>query len=617
MEQPHNVGDYVRKAERDFIRGTTRISKYVNHSMNETLERIDAYMNSVHISGQFDALNREKPFFNICVAAVNTWYRATDIDRSNIKVSATASHDWTKSLFATYLLQDWMKREGFGSFLNEWGRTLARYGSAVTKTIKNKNGLSITVVPWSRLIVDPVDFENNPVIEVIELSESELIQRINTHGYDRQQVKALIDAHQVVRRTKDLQNKDNRAYYYRLYEVHALWEKSKLTGQEPDDETLEEFVQQMHVISFVGNRNGREVAFEDFTLIKGEEDRNPYRITHLIKEDNRTLSRGAVESLFDAQWMQNHTVKQMKDQLDMASKLVFQTADQNFVGRNVITDIETGDIFINAPNTQLTKVDNSGHDLTGLQSYAVMWKQLGNEITGVSDAMLGAAPKAGTAWRQTEAMLAENHSLFELMTENKGLALEQMLREDVIPYLKRKLVGNKEQIRAILDRQNLQQVDAAFVPVEAVRRYNERTKQHVVDFIMGNTQEPPQQFNPQTEQQAVQEDLTKLGNTRFFTPDELGNIDWATALKDLEWELDIDITGEMQNRAEALQTLNTALQVIMNPMYAQSKQAQMVVGKILEQTGVMSPLEVSSLPIPTPMQPASLDGSSGQLQPKQ
>jgi hypothetical protein len=51
--------------------------------------------------------------------------------------------------------------------------------------------------------------------------------------------------------------------------------------------------------------------------LRARERKDPYMITHLIEEDGRTLSIGAVEYLFDAQWMQNHTVKNMKDLLDL------------------------------------------------------------------------------------------------------------------------------------------------------------------------------------------------------------------------------------------------------------------------------------------------------------
>jgi hypothetical protein len=121
------IGELVRKAETDFISGTTQTSKYVSESLYEDINRIEAYLNSKHISGETDSLGREKPFFNIVLAARNIWFRATDIDRKDIRVKATKRQDYIRTFLATIHLQDWMRRTNFGKFLNDWGITLASY----------------------------------------------------------------------------------------------------------------------------------------------------------------------------------------------------------------------------------------------------------------------------------------------------------------------------------------------------------------------------------------------------------------------------------------------------------------------------------------------------------
>lgn len=55
-----------------------------------------------------------------------------------------------------------------------------------------------------------------------------------------------------------------------------------------------------------------------------------------------------------------------------------------------------------------------------------------------------------------------------------------------------------------------------------------------------------------------------------------------------------------------MDTLNTTLQVIANPAYAQNPQAQKIVGKILALTGVMSPVEVANMSATQPqLQPVA------------
>lgn len=576
----------VRKMEEDFKFGNTKLSRYVNHSISETLEKVYAYLNSTHTTGKYDSQDQEKPFFNIVVAAANIWFRATDIDRKNIKIRATKQSQWLDALIATAKIQDWMRRTRYGAFLNDWGRVLSRYGSAPLKFVRNSKGLSIQVIQWSHIICDAVDFDSNPKIELMELTEGELRKRIETHGYSEEAVEQLVEAAQV-RETRDRIKKDNKSGYFKLYEIHGLLSKKLLTGNESDKN---KFVQQMHVISFIETGRGRQREYADFTLIKGEEEKDPYMITHLIKEDDRTLSIGAVEYLFDAQWMQNHSVLAMKKQLDLASKLIFQTADQSFVGRNALNDIENGDIMVHQDNRPLTQINNGSHDLVSWQNYAVQWKSLGNEIVGISDAMLGAAPKAGTAWRQTEALLEESHSLFELMTENKGFYIEDMFRNWIIPYIVETELDTAEEIMAVLDAHDIQRVDKRYVHNAAVEDFNAQVVDNVTKGVVSN-------LNLDQMKQDMQASLQELGNERSFIPSkDIALKTWKKHWKDLEWDLEIDVTGEQQNVQEAMTTLNSALKMVLTPGYDENPKAQMIVGKILELSGAMSPVEVQSMP---------------------
>lgn len=588
----NSIGEVVREMEQNFINGTgTVMSKYVTSDLYEDINKIYAYLNSKHLSGETDSQGREKPFFNIVNASRNIYYRATDIDRKHIEIKATKSSDVVKAFLATALIQDWMRKENFGAFLNDWGLDLAGFNSAVVKFVEKDGELHSMVVPWSRLIVDPINFDANPKIEILELTEAQLYQR----NYDKEMVEKLCDAVEA-RELTDGTKKDNKSNYIKLYEIHGLLPLSYLTG---DDKDEDEYVQQMHVISFVASKE--KGKYDDFTLASGREEQDPYMLTSLLPATDGSISLdGSVKNLFEAQWMMNHTAKSIKDQLDIASKLIFQTSDGNFVGRNVLSAIEQGDILIHKMNEPLTQVNNQSHDISAQQSFSNMWKGLANEINGVSESMMGNVAPSGTAWRQVEALLQESHSLFELMVENKGLYLEQMLRRFVIPFVKKKIDTAKE-ITAILDAHNITKIDAMYVPEEAKRRFNQKAVEQVIKALeTDDLSQAPQPFNPEQEQAAVKEELAPLGNQRFFKPSDADNVTWKEALKDLEWELEVNITGEAVDKQTVLTTLSTALNAIVNPAYANNPQAQLVVGKIMSATGVISPLEIASLPAPEP-----------------
>lgn len=589
MFEAKDIGDIIRKQESDYQDGTTIISEYVDFDLQQNLAKIDAYTNSRHTSGETDAMGRDKPFFNICTSAINTWYRATDIDRSQIRVTAGKLEDTVKALVATQKLQEWMKKERFGAFLNKWGRSLAKNGSTVLKFVEKDGTLVPMVMGWQDIIIDAVDFYGNPVIEIIYLTPAQLKQR---KGYDQEMVKKLMDTREA-RETSNQVDKDDKADYIKVYEIHGNLPKSLLTG---DDEDCNTYVQQMHVVSFVKGKE--EGEYDDFTLASGQEKKSPYMITHLIEEEGRSQSIGAVEHLFEAQWMNNHSIKQIKDHLDLASKLIFQTADPTFAGQNALQAIETGDILVHAMNQPLTQANNASHDIASIQSFGQQWKALGQEITGVSEAMLGGTPKAGTAWRQTEAILQESHDLFELMTENKGLHIVDMFTDYIIPYIKRTQLNNSDEIMAVLEGNDIKKIDAEHIKVETEKRVKEEVKEALLQG------EIPVDLGVEQTQETIQQELSELGNTRSLKPSDISDMEWKEYFKDMEWDLEVDVTGEAKNVQEAMTTINTILQITAaNPQALEDPRFKILLNKALNLTGAVSPLEMTQIEAAQPPEP--------------
>jgi len=581
IQQNSDIGALVRKTEQEFISGTTHRSKYVDTSLYNDINTIDAYLNSVHISGKYDSLGREKPFYNIVNMARNVWYRATDIDRKNIIITPSKVKDTILSFFATIKLQKWMKEADFGTFLNRWGLVLAAYNSAVVKMVEANGKLSAMTVPWNRIYCDELDFDGNPKIEIIELTPGQLRQR---EGYDQEMVESLIAAQQS-RTDSEGRQKDQKNNYIKLYEIHGNLPLSFLTGEEKDQK---KYAQQMHVISFQEKKEKGE--YDDFTLYKGKEKKDVYMLTWLIPSEDGSISLwGSVKNLFEAQWMTNHTAKSIKDYLDLASKIIWQTSDGNLQGQNVLQSIETGDFIIHAPNQPLTLVSTNPQNTMVFENYGRQWEELGNKINGISESMLGSNPPSGTAWRQTEALLTEGHSLFDLMTENKGLAIEKMLREFIIPHLKKQF-DDKDEIVADLDDYGVDKIDEIFINSQAVKRANEKIVQMVLD---DETDDIDSQAIIGQEKQGLQEMLGAMGGKRFYRPDDIDQKTWKKLLNDFEWEIDFDITGEGKDKQSALATLNTVFQIIgRNPAILQDKNGKMLFNEILNLTGAISPLRI-------------------------
>ena len=582
-----SIGEVIRIAEKDYINGTTTISKYVDASMSEEISTIGAYLNSKHISGEQDSQGRDKPFFNIVTAAVNIWYRATDIDRKDIRFKATKASDYLLSFLATAKLQEWMRKSLFGQFLNKWGLSLARYGSSVLEFIEANGELNMSVLSWNNLIVDSVDFNANPLVKILYLTPAELRKK---KEYDQELVEKLIESSAESRETLDRQKKDNKNNYIKIYEIHGELEKSYLTGKESDDG---EYVQQMQVVSCVSKEKGK---YDDFVLYNGKEKKS-HMITHLIEAEGMTLSMGAVKHLFQAQWMVNHSEKNTKDYLDAISKVIYQTADPNYANKNVLNDIEHGFIAVydatKAPSG-LTQIQHSTSDITAFQNFATRWQNLAQEISSTPDILQGKSLPSGTAYRQAAIIQQESHSNFEIMVENKGMYIEQMMRDFIIPYLKKQL-NTKEEVVATLEDYGIEELDRAFIPREAAKRFNRKA----VEAVLNDSELP----NYEQEIGQVTQELNT--GVRFFKPDEADKETWKDILDGFDWDsLEVDVTGEQGDKNTILTTLSTILQTIAtNPMILQNPDAKMIFNEILEISGNVSPIKFKKPAMPMAQPP--------------
>lgn len=591
MTQNSDIGAIVRQAEQDWTAGNVQVSKYVTQNFYEDINTIEAYLNSKHISGPTDEMKREKPFFNIVLAARNIWFRATDLDRKNIRGKAMKEKDQLASFLYTAHVQKWMKDTRFGRFLNDWGLYLASYNSAVVKFVENSDGLHASVMDWNKMIVDVIDFDANPKIEVLELTPAQLRRR---KGYDKEMVKKLIEA-QSSRTTPEGQTKDLKNNYIKLYEVHGELPLSYLTGERKDEET---YVQQMQVVSFMANKETGK--FDDYVLIKGREKQDPYMLTWLIPSVDGSISlMGSVKTLFDAQWMNNHTAKNQKDILDFISKLVLQTNDPNFANKNVLDNIEMGQIMVYAKDANpLTVVNNSNssYAVTALQNFGMQWKNLAQELTSTPDVLQGKDMPSGTAWRLGGLVQQEAHSNFEVMTENKALHLEEMFRRYITPYLLKKM-DTTDEIVATLDAYGIDKIDERYIANEAVDRFNRKA----VEAVLNDDELPSlEQERLGVEQEMAGED------SRFIRPSKIPTKTWKEVMKDFEGEITYEITNENTDKQATMDTLSTVFQTLATPggqAAIQTPDGKFVFNKILEETGRISPVELKNKPAMPMAQP--------------
>lgn len=574
-----NIYTLIKKQEERLISGKPiKIGKYATHNHLEKINTILAYINSQHISGPLDSQGREKPFFNIVIPAVNVWYKATDIDEKDILFRPTEGKNRFKAFIATVMLRNWMRgytnkgkiQDNFGLFLNEWGYNLAVFGSAVAKFIERDDYLYSTIVPWDRIICDPVDFDSAPVIEKVYYTPDEL----KMMPFDEEAVKEVLQRFEKRERRTNLAGEDIDASdeYIGVYELHGVLPLSYLTGKESDKDIYQ---QQMHVVYMDKGRGKRNLA--GITLYAGKEEKHPYMIAHLLKQPGRTLSIGAVEYLFDAQWMVNHSIKLAKDQLELGAKTLTQTSDAQFLGRNITVDVDVGDILVTDDNKPLQRVDTTPTAVPFLTQFLNIWKENGRDIVGAYEAITGETMPTNTPYRLGAILNIESHNLFDIMRESKGLYLEKMLRNYVLPYFKKKL-NNADEVVLHLEGKEIADFDQLALPMNLAEELKAR-------LLTGEL--------PTREEllETVQKRNELMGNLRAI---RVASKTWREYFADLDMDaIEVDITGEKKNRAAFFSLANALLQLlIQNPTALENPDARLIINQIMDEAGYISPLEM-------------------------
>lgn len=566
-------------------------------SQYETLQKIENFSHSKFSSGQTDSRGNPKPFFNITKGKVNIAIRATDIDRKDIKMKETSSEDYFRSFVASKYNQELMKKMRLQDYLNAWGERLPKYGSVITKIVEKKGELSIAVLDWHNVVCDPVDFASAPIIEKLTLTPAQLRLKVN-EKWDASQIEQLIEAKQEPRKTLKGKVIYEDPAYITVYELHGLLPNAYLEDT-PRNADWTKYSRQMQVVAWhINDKKERE----DFTLYRGKEKKNPYSKSDWVKADGRTLGVGVVEDMFEPQIWHNYNVKKMKDQLDLASITIFQSSDSNLAARNVLTNIQNGDFVVHAANQPITPVNVQPQGVQGLQALSEMWKRVAQEITSTPDAISGDTMPSGTAFRQVALLNTEAHSYFDYITECKGNYLEFLYREYFIPYIVKQL-ENTDEIVAILDSHEIEFLDNEIANICVT---DELKKQTLAGSIVS-----PIQLD-QLRMQKLS-DLKKTGAKRYLNP---GSGTWKAYFKDFEWNADINITGESEDKKTTIDTLFNALQTVaQNPGILQNPTTKMLFMRLLEASDVVSPLEIenaSAQPQPQQSQPQQ----PGQSQPQ-
>ena len=431
----NSIYEFVKQARDDYYAKSIEVVPGYEFSQYETLRTIELYHNSKFKSGSKDSLKREKPFYNITKFRVNVAVRATDLDTKDVQIEADDVGAYGQSFILSLKNRKWMKASNFANLLNAMGQARAKYGHVVVKKVERPGELQIHVVPWRDLITDQVDITNGVKIERHYYSPADLQDMAKGSGWQN------IDDAIATAEKQQSANVTGKGRYNRtlganieVWEVHGVLPNSYLPvpeGEEAKPDADKTYSRQMHIV-VLDEENKEEI--KGVSLFAGPEAADPYMDLAWDKIDGRGLGVGVIEDLFEAQVWTNYSVKQKKDMLDLAGKIIFQTANSSIAAQNVLTDLETGSII--STTQPITQVNNAPVGLGALAQLMEDWDTQAQNATSTYPAILGSTPPNGhSAFRLQASLQNEATAIFDYRRQEMGLLVREMYRQWILPFL--------------------------------------------------------------------------------------------------------------------------------------------------------------------------------------
>lgn len=431
-------------------RGDVWITDKVNFQMREIVEKSRKNYLQIYESPSDPVTGRRKMFVPFTEYTVETVVKNIDIDTKDIEVKSKNMSGYKMAFVLGKVLRYYLEKLQFGKKVNEMLRNVSIDGTAFFKIWKDDDKVMISNVDRLNMIYDPTV---QTLDESSGIIERNILTKEQFDTYEEWDNKQFVEGDTNMSKIGiwDLINKQRTEIpYVQVYERYGLVPKFVLTGSEKD---RKEYVYALIVASGDG-KNARVVH-----KIK-EVDGHPYQDFKFKHVNNRMDGRGIAEMTFSIQAYINEVVNTRLNVSRISQQKLWKVKG-NITPQQMKRLWSFNAIKLDA-NDDVEMIDTGTVDNSTYtdEANANTWGQRVTQ-TQFEDVVQDDRPA-------TNALIQERGSnkSYNLVMEGISLALEKMLKEKLIPLIK-KTITPGELIRITGD------------PVELAKLHEDLVK-HVV-----------------------------------------------------------------------------------------------------------------------------------------
>lgn len=384
-------------------------SENYRFNQHETIKRINLYLNN-----RF--LERESGiFWNISNYRVQHFAKNIELDTKDLMPYGDGETSYLQTWVLRKKMRRWLDDNKLALTLNDLAEATSSYGSSVWKVVNGE----VELVDLSNLYFDPLckTIRDTNVVEKHYLDPNVLRDKKNV--WDN-----------VDKVLKDKPEKDGR---YEINEFFGWY-------SENENEYNEETDGWKHIISY-GKGDTEIILFEE----EVSKDDNPYYDFHISKYEGRWMRIGVVERLFSLQERANELVNQNAQTTEIASLLLFKTAQGDVVG-NVLEQAINGQI-INSTDLEQIGISNTGINQFFQEMLAI--ETQADKLCLTPDVITGEALPSGTPFRSLATLTNAARTAFKMIRENIGERIGYILKEQILPDIIK--TWNKGEIMELLE----------------------------------------------------------------------------------------------------------------------------------------------------------------------
>ena len=538
-------------------------------SQKKQIKTIEYYNNSKYLNGQFDELEREKPFFNILNAICDVENAAKDLDTKDIQITSDDANHYLESWLLSKDIYVWMKETNFAKTLNDMRDIHTRYGSLLVKKVLKDGELILELPEWKNTLTDQVDIIKGAIIETHWMTANQLAKMTE---WKKEGIKKVIDKIKGGGSSKRVP----------IYEVRGEFSKATYKDAEGqkytnDDET--EFSYQLYYIAGNPIESGKKDTYETYEMLYCEDDtERVYKYLARKPKAGRSFGVGVMEEGEEAQVWTNDAVLKQARAMEYTTKVIGQSASKKLKGRNLLTETDDGTILETEQDKPITALNllPSG----GLQQYGMLitqWYDQLQKTTSAYAAQRGDTPPSGTPFRLQATVLQQSSTVFKTLQQEMGIFITEIIEDWILPHLATKL--NKAHILSYdFSPEELKEIDNKFTAKEA--------NQRAIDKILAGEMVTQEEYDGWIEN--YDEFIKQTKSQRFIDiPKDF--------YKNLKAKVTVNITGEQRNKAATLESLNNILiTYASNPNLSQDPVASQLLTKIIELSGAgISPISIT------------------------